>query len=87
MTTFTTEDRQAASTCGCGRSPTGYCVGWHGLVEEDYLKERDQWELNKYMQEAQALWFEGGSCTGGNISYFVNESGLKIDAMTGNLLK
>ena len=21
-------------TCGCGRSPTGDCIGWHGLTEE-----------------------------------------------------
>jgi len=20
--------------CGCGRSPTGKCVGWHGLSEQ-----------------------------------------------------
>lgn len=28
--------------CGCGRSPTGKCVGWHALTEEDFqikLKE------------------------------------------------
>ncbi len=23
-------------TCGCGRSPTGDCCGWHGLSEDDY---------------------------------------------------
>jgi hypothetical protein len=23
-------------SCGCGRSPTGDCVGWHGLSEEQY---------------------------------------------------
>jgi hypothetical protein len=22
--------------CGCGRSPTGFCIGWHGLSEEDF---------------------------------------------------
>jgi len=25
--------------CGCGRSPTGKCIGWHDLPEEDYLKQ------------------------------------------------
>ena len=28
--------------CGCGRSPTGKCIDWHDLSEEDYqstLKE------------------------------------------------
>lgn len=23
-------------TCGCGRSPSGNCCGWHALSEEDY---------------------------------------------------
>ena len=22
--------------CGCGRSPTGQCIGWHKLSEADY---------------------------------------------------
>ena len=22
--------------CGCGRSPTGKCIGWHKLSEEEY---------------------------------------------------
>ena len=22
--------------CGCGRSPTGQCIGWHNLTEEEY---------------------------------------------------
>jgi hypothetical protein len=24
--------------CGCGRSPTGKCIGWHGLSEDEYQK-------------------------------------------------
>jgi hypothetical protein len=24
------------SKCGCGRSPTGMCKGWHGLSQEEY---------------------------------------------------
>jgi len=27
------------STCACGRSPIGKCVGWHNLSQEDYLNE------------------------------------------------
>jgi len=30
-------------SCGCGRSPTGECIGWHGLTEEEY-----QVALEKY---------------------------------------
>ena len=22
--------------CGCGRSPTGNCIGWHKLTKEEY---------------------------------------------------
>jgi len=27
------------SKCGCGRSPTGMCKGWHGLSDEEYQKK------------------------------------------------
>ena len=33
--------------CGCGRSPTGKCIGWHTLSEEDYLKRRESYEDKK----------------------------------------
>lgn len=26
--------------CGCGRSPTGQCCGWHGLTEEQYQEQK-----------------------------------------------
>lgn len=26
-------------TCGCGRSPTGDCIGWHGLSEYEYQQK------------------------------------------------
>jgi len=25
--------------CGCGRSPSGYCMGWHSLTEEQYQEK------------------------------------------------
>jgi hypothetical protein len=25
--------------CGCGRSPTGFCCGWHALSEEEYNRK------------------------------------------------
>ena len=31
-------------SCGCGRSPTGDCIGWHALSEDEYrmkLAEHD----------------------------------------------
>jgi hypothetical protein len=30
--------------CGCGRSPTGQCVGWHKLTEEQYLQKKAEYE-------------------------------------------
>ena len=32
------------STCGCGRSPTGNCVGWHRLTEEGYTKMFEKYQ-------------------------------------------
>lgn len=37
---------QVAGQCGCGRSPTGKCIGWHGLTDEGYLEK-----LNAYLRE------------------------------------
>tara|TARA_A100001037_G_scaffold281047_1_gene284358 strand:+ start:1698 stop:1817 length:120 start_codon:yes stop_codon:yes gene_type:complete len=30
--------------CGCGRSPTGKCVGWHNLSEEEYQAKLKEYE-------------------------------------------
>jgi hypothetical protein len=30
--------------CPCGRSPTGKCIGWHGLTESDYQVKLQQWK-------------------------------------------
>ena len=24
--------------CGCGRSPTGKCIGWHSLSEDEFKR-------------------------------------------------
>jgi hypothetical protein len=29
-------EQMKKGTCGCGRSPTGDCIGWHGLTEREY---------------------------------------------------
>lgn len=34
-------------TCGCGRSPTGDCCGWHGLTEEQYKAELEKYKEQK----------------------------------------
>jgi len=32
------------STCSCGRSPTGLCIGWHALTEEKYKEKKKKYE-------------------------------------------
>lgn len=36
-------EQMKKGTCGCGRSPTGDCIGWHGLSEELYQHKRMLW--------------------------------------------
>ena len=35
------------ATCECGRSPTGNCLGWHKLTEEQYLEKKANYEAKK----------------------------------------
>jgi len=56
-----TENAREFGKCGCGRSPTGKCIGWHGLNEEQLKEAQSQWELDQYKQQAQDLWAD--SCT------------------------
>ena len=32
------------SKCTCGRSPTGQCIGWHRLTEEQYQEKKLEYE-------------------------------------------
>jgi hypothetical protein len=34
-------------TCGCGRSPTGDCCGWHALTEEQFEQRKELYETGK----------------------------------------
>ena len=34
-------------SCGCGRSPSGECIGWHALSEEEYQKKLDEYNKSK----------------------------------------
>jgi hypothetical protein len=39
-------------SCGCGRSPSGDCCGWHGLSEDQYREQLAIWEnKNLALQE------------------------------------
>lgn len=57
------EDPKEFGNCGCGRSPTGKCIGWHGLTEEEYKKQLNEYELEQYRKQAQEMWND--SCTSG----------------------
>jgi hypothetical protein len=63
-----TENQEAFGKCGCGRSPTGKCIGWHGLSEGEYREKLAEWELEDYKRRAQEMWND--SCT----SHRSNES-------------
>ena len=33
--------------CGCGRSPTGKCIGWHNLSEEAFAAKQEAYKATK----------------------------------------
>ena len=37
--------------CGCGRSPTGRCIGWHKLTEEEYREQLAIYEAKQLEKE------------------------------------
>ena len=41
------------TTCGCGRSPTGNCIGWHNLTEEQYQIKRRIYEEKQKIKEQE----------------------------------
>ena len=49
--------------CGCGRSPTGKCCGWHALTEQEYQHKQAEYDLAEYQKHAAELWSD--SCTSG----------------------
>jgi len=55
------ENPEEFGRCGCGRSPTGKCVGWHNLTEEQYQAALGEYELELYKKQAQEVWND--SCT------------------------
>lgn len=38
------DDPEEFGSCGCGRSPTGKCIGWHGLSEQQFQEARAKYE-------------------------------------------
>lgn len=38
------EQLEEFGACGCGRSPTGKCIGWHGLSEDEFQAALTEYE-------------------------------------------
>lgn len=38
-------------TCGCGRSPTGDCIGWHSLSEDMYQHQKKLWLEEQFRKD------------------------------------
>ena len=45
-------EQMKKGTCGCGRSPTGNCIGWHALSESEF-----QVKLESYIADEEAKEF------------------------------
>jgi hypothetical protein len=41
------EEGKKLGTCGCGRSPTGKCIGWHGLSEAQFQTKLEEYNKLK----------------------------------------
>ncbi len=41
------ENAEEIGRCGCGRSPTGKCIGWHGLTEEQFKDALEKYMTNQ----------------------------------------
>jgi hypothetical protein len=41
------EDQSKVGQCGCGRSPTGKCIGWHGLTKEQFVERKELYETGR----------------------------------------
>jgi hypothetical protein len=47
------EDPEDFGRCGCGRSPTGKCIGWHGLSEELYQHQKMLWMEKQFLEDEE----------------------------------
>lgn len=42
--------KEGGVPCGCGRSPTGFCIGWHGLSEDEFQRRLAEHQANQAAQ-------------------------------------
>lgn len=48
------EEEKQLGSCGCGRSPTGKCIGWHGLSEDLYKHQLMLYMENELRKDQEA---------------------------------
>ena len=48
-------EQEITMECGCGRSPTGKCIGWHKLSEEEYQEKLKEYK-DKEKEKDQKFW-------------------------------
>jgi hypothetical protein len=41
------ENENDIGKCGCGRSPTGKCIGWHGLNEQQLKEAQEKYQAQQ----------------------------------------
>ena len=44
-----------APKCGCGRSVTGDCMGWHTLSEAEYQEKKAAWEADQAQKAEKSV--------------------------------
>jgi hypothetical protein len=49
------EDSEQFGKCGCGRSPTGKCIGWHGLTEDAYKEALEKYQTNQQTPDGKTV--------------------------------
>jgi hypothetical protein len=47
------EDSSKVGQCGCGRSPTGKCIGWHGLTEDAFQAKLAEYQSSQVKDSTQ----------------------------------
>ena len=47
------ENPEEFGKCGCGRSPTGKCIGWHGLTIEQLKEAQAKYAVANKQQETK----------------------------------
>ena len=49
------ENSKDFGKCGCGRSPSGKCIGWHGLTEDAYKEALEKYRTNQQTTDGKPV--------------------------------